>query len=171
MITGDIDALGGTDANTSGGNAGGAVTLNAGTTLSVGAIDSSGSNSVGGANTGGNAGVIDLDGASGVTLNDDLTAVGGTGTNGTQGNGGSVIFDDTVTLNKTGGTVTIDSRGNTGGGVTFAALNATSAFDENLTVRGGAITFGGTVGATALGNVIISDSTAVISMRRLPQNP
>jgi filamentous hemagglutinin family protein len=175
ITTGAINALGGadTDGVTSTGNAGGNVTLNAGTTLSVGAIDTSSSDAdASSTGTVGSAGTIDLDGATSVTLTGNLTATGGDAVaGGTSGAGSQISFNDAVILNATGQTITLDTRGGTAatagndGGVLFdtgSTLNATTAFDENLTISGGAITFTGAVGdSKALGNVILTDSSDV----------
>ena len=81
---------------------------------------------------------------------------------GNQGDGALVTLSDEVIL-AGGGLITIDTQGNTGGGTTFnSTVDATTAFIEDLTVRGGVITFNSIAGGgTALGVVTFTNSTLV----------
>src|SRR5207244_10028588 len=108
-ITGLIDTRGGTAGLGQGGKAGGAVTID-GLTISVNAINTSGSatEATGDAN-GGNAGLVTLNTTAGgnIAPRGDLTAPGGAavGTNRNGGSGGAATFQDRVLLDAAVGTV------------------------------------------------------------------
>ncbi len=126
------------------------------------------------------AGVVTLSNAGVLTLNGDIAADGAV----TQNGAGAVTIDTgraitttadavgfarDVTLAKTGGTglLTINTTsGNAAGAnITFSSrLTGTSDSAENLTITagsGGAVTFGGAVGATRLGDAVVTQARDV----------
>ena len=109
---GTVDSIGG--AASGAGGAGGNVDINAGTTLAVAAISSQGGAAVGSGN-GGDAGTINLTGNSGITLNGDLLADGGSSTGGgnVEGDGANITVNSNVTL---GADIRVDSQDGTGNG-------------------------------------------------------
>ncbi len=122
---------------------GGIVSLTGGD-ITAAAINTSGSNAFGVVlAVGGNAGAINLnatDGTPTITLNGNLTAVGGTGIiGGAQGNGAAVTLSDPTTL---GTNVTVNTTGTVNGAVT-ASGNITGNQTLNLTAGTAAISLRG----------------------------
>ncbi|MBI1425467.1 MAG: filamentous hemagglutinin N-terminal domain-containing protein [Gammaproteobacteria bacterium] len=135
------------------GGIGGVVSITAtGGSVSVLSINTSGGKSNGGgAANGGKGGNISLSGGS-ITLNNSIDASGGisVGT-GIDGNGGGITFTGPITLT---GPIAVDSTGTTAGNIIF---NNTLDGASDLTLAGGDITFGNTIGSTqALGVLTIN---------------
>jgi len=133
-------------------------------TISVTNITTSGGNATGGGTTtGGDAAAITINTGDGstITLNGDLTAAGGTGTN--PGAGAQITLADATVL-AIGISV---STGDTAGNVAFQntlVSEATEANSLNLTAGTGSITFTGAVGSGAaqeLGAVTIATANNV----------
>ena len=117
------------------GSLGGNVTLQTfNGTISIDAVDASGGS---GTTTGGNAGTLSItDTASaGINLGGNLDLAGGAGT--TSGDGSSVTFPSTVTLD-TG--ISVTTTGNTDGSITFAGITGNHAL--NLAAGTAAVTLG-----------------------------
>lgn len=158
-------------------SAGGEVTIDTNNgVIAVNAITTSGGASTGaGAANGGTAGAITLNTGTNnvITLNGNLSAIGGASTNATGGDGGAVTISDPASLAT--GAIRIDTSGGdgvglfdgVGGKIDFqGTLNSTTAQTLTLDTAGGGgdgdIDFDGVVGGTAaLGAVTIDDAKDV----------
>jgi len=137
------------------GGTGGNITLNASGTLAVAALNSSGGAGAAGNDNGGNAGAISLTGNTAVTLNGNVSAIGGAPAGaGTQGNGAGVTFASPVTL---GGNVTVNASGTTGGNIGFN--NTVNGANDLVVTTTGTATFAGAVGTTTALSSFTSNGT------------
>ena len=159
-----ITTTGGTDTDgaTSGGNAGGAVTLDAATVLTTGVITTAGSAAdTGSAANGGAGGTVALTGTTRIDLGGDIDTTGGAGEGaGVQGAGGTVTVNNPAQLLANRAITT----GATAGNITFAStIDNSSSSSLSLNAGTGAVTITGATGGggTALSSLTISAASQV----------
>jgi len=168
----------------SGGNGGNVVIKALAGSVAIDKVTTNGGNAIGAdisqvdgsSPIGGSAGSISILSASsgtsfGITINDDIKAVGGqsgnSGTFGTFGNGNAITFTGPVTLTNANGNnrIIIDASGDTDGDVAFKGAITTSENNrtEDLTILAKKIDFEGAVGTTTthLRDITITATGAV----------